>query len=424
MRSIRKKDIVLAVFVVLIILITESGNGFFSLRRTECIYVAGILVVFWGIAIYKRVTEIKYLLPITYLLLTLWNTKSFDNTFAYLLIYVSGTLLIFGRMINEKMVNALMNAFKWIGIANAVVIVLSPVVPRLVATAVGIIYYPPSPAGSITKALNSINRGIYYGFCGEKSIAAFIMAVALIVYICEYFYYGGLSRGKWGVTIILLIALMMTGKRMEFLVPIICFLAFFLLIRRRGKGIKFFGILLVGAVAMYLLPLFVPQAALVLNRFQNSGADTFVTGREILWEYAVEMFKNNKLLGTGYGSYNSIINTTGFVSPTGEAVWGYHAHSIYYQMLGECGIIGCICWGITYLWSMIKGLWNIYRPALKTIPLELLFSVGMLMMILIYGLSGNTLYETSQLYTSFIALAIYRRYEIEYCFSANGEMDI
>lgn len=411
MRTVRKKDIINAIFIFLIILITSSGNGFLGLRRTECIYIAGIMAAFFGIAIYKRITEAKYLLPLTYLLLTLWNTESFENTMAYLLIYCSGTVLIFSNILDDEILNSLMRVFKWIGTANAIAIVLSPVAPNIVATIVGTIYYPPSPMDAISRTLNSINKGIYYGFCGEKSLAAFSIAVALIIYICEYFYYGGLNKRKWIGSIVLLVALMMTGKRMEFLVPIICFLSLFLLIRKRGKGIKFIGVLLIGVIALYLLPLFVPQAALVISRFQDSGADSFNTGRDILWNYAVKMFESNRLLGTGYGSYNSIINTTGFISPTGESMWGYHAHSIYFQILGECGIIGCICWGLTYFGSLAKGMWNIFVSS-ETVQMELLFAVCMLMMVLVYGLSGNPLYYEDQLYFSFIALAAFRRCEL------------
>ena len=420
MRTVRKKDIIIMVFVILIIFVTLSGNGFFSLRRRECIYILGAMAAYYGISIYRRRTEVKYILPLVYLTVSLWTTTSFNNTLAYLLIYLSGILLIYSQMIDDKVVDAIIKAFEWVGIANAVAIVLSPLVPNVVATIVGIIYYPPSPMGSISRTLSNINRGIYYGFCGEKSLAAFVMAIALIVYISEFFHFRKLSRGKWISSIILLIAIMMTGKRMEFLVPIICFLCFFLLTKRKGKGLKFIAVLLIGAIAIYLLPIFVPQAELVLERFQDSGADSFATGREVLWEYAMDMFRENRLFGTGYGSYNEIVNMRGFNSPTGEDLWGYHAHSIYFQLLGECGIIGCICWGITYLWTLIKGLRNIYKSS-EVIPLNLLISVGMLMMILIYGLSGNTLYEISQLYLSFLTLAIYRKYEMDNRLIINGD---
>lgn len=411
MRYLRKKDIGLAVFIVLLMLVTASGNGFFGLRRTECIYIIGFMAVYNGIKIYRTRTELKYLLPLTYLLFTVWTNRNPSDTWPYVLIYASGTLVIFSKLVDDKALNALMKAYKLIGLLNAIAILLSPIMPSVVSTVAGFLNYPPSPAASIAKTLSSINRGIYYGFCGEKSLAAFIIVVALNIYICEFFYWGGLSREKKVKVAILMVALMMTGKRMEFLIPIICFLLFFLIIRRHGKGIKIVGILLIGAVAVYIIPLVVPQAALVLSRFKDSGADSFNTGRDVLWACALNMYKNSPLIGTGYGTFNSIFSGSSSLEFTGNAVWGYHAHSIYYQILGECGIIGCICWGLAFGWCFVKGMWSIFN-ATETISMELLYSVSMLLLILVYGLSGNPLYYKDQLFFSFFALAYFRRFEL------------
>ena len=151
MRYLRRKDIVLAVFIVLLMLVTASGNGFFGLRRTECIYIIGFMAIFNGIKIYRTRTELKYLLPLTYLLFTVWISRNPSDTWPYVLIYASGTLVIFSKLVDDKALNALMKAYKLIGLLNAIAILLSPIMPSVVSTVAGFLNYPLSPAGQLQK---------------------------------------------------------------------------------------------------------------------------------------------------------------------------------------------------------------------------------------------------------------------------------
>lgn len=411
MQQIEKRKLPMYFALMLMYLVCLGGNGIWGLRRIQCIYILGISLLFMMGPLYKRFFELKYLLPSIFLIATLGNSNSFDSTVQYLLIYLSGLVLVFSNLCTDEFVSAFCSIVKFAGIGNAVAIILSPVIPEIVSGIVGVVYYPLAPAGSIARTVNSIAKGVYYGFSGEKSIAAFIMALALNLYICEYYLNGKMPKKKNIACILLFVALMMTGKRMEFLVPIIFFLILFILIRKSGKFIKFIGILLVFAIGLFILPNVVPQTELVLNRFFDSGADTLITGREIIWGHAFDMFEVNPIIGSGYGSFNDYISSTNFVIPTGEDYWNYHAHSVYIQVLCECGIIGCIIWGFCYLGSYIKGLWSVYfKP--ERLEMSLLVALAIFSLIVWYGLSGNTIFEYSQLYCSFIGLAIFRKCEI------------
>lgn len=413
MLQIERRKVPMYFVILLLHLICFGGNGIWGLKRVECIYILGITLIFMYGSIYKRFSELKYLLPCLFLLFTLGTSSSPNYTTQYLLIYISGTALIFSRVCDDEFVSAFCSIVKIAGICNAIAIVLSPVVPELVSSVVSIVYYPLAPAGTLARTSADIARGVYYGFCGEKSIAAFIMALSLNIYICEYYLFEKLPKKKILACIILFVGLMMTGKRMEFLVPIIFFLLLFILVRRNSKILKFAGILLVATIALFILPIVFPQTELVLNRFLDSGADTIITGREIIWNYAFEMFENNPVIGAGYGSFNDYISSTNFVIPTGEKYWGYHVHSVYVQVLCECGIIGCIIWGFCYVGSYIRGLWSVYfRP--ERIGMNLYVSLAILSLIVWYGLSGNTIFEFSQLYCSFVGLAIFRKCELEW----------
>ena len=409
MLQIERRKVPMYLAVLLLNLVCLGGNGIWGLKRIECIYILGILLVIMSGPIYRKLSELKYVLPTLFLVFTIWTSASPKSTKQYMFIYLAGLALIYSGICEDEFNSIVCRIVKIVGTCNAVAIILSPIIPGIMSNVIGLVYYPISPIGAIERTYADITRGVYYGFCGEKSVTAFVMSSALIVYIVEYFANFEIKKSGIVSVIILFTANMMTGKRMEFLVPIIYFLLLFIVIRRHNKAIKFARILLIGALALYLLPIIVPGAALVLDRFLDSGADSFNTGRDVLWNYAIDMYNGHKLMGTGYGSYNSIVNALGFISPTGEDYWNYHAHSIYYQILGECGILGCLIWGYLYLGCLIKGLIALRRNYLSP---NLLLGTGLLFMTLMYGLSGNTLYYYEQLYMSFFALACYRSWEI------------
>ena len=66
------------------------------------------------------------------------------------------------------------------------------------------------------------------------------------------------------------------------------------------------------------------------------------TGRTIIWNFTLDAWQNNKLFGYGMGLWNEEM----FLHYKEQIKQGWvfsHAHSQYYQTLGETGIVGVIC---------------------------------------------------------------------------------
>lgn len=83
---------------------------------------------------------------------------------------------------------------------------------------------------------------------------------------------------------------------------------------------------------------YIPSIQEVFNRFvELSGSkDTFTSGRTVLWEKTFEIFKENKMMGTGFANFAVYFADHFFIS----GVMAFLTHNIYVGLLAETGVIG------------------------------------------------------------------------------------
>lgn len=111
--------------------------------------------------------------------------------------------------------------------------------------------------------------------------------------------------------------------------------------------------ILVVAVLMYD-----PKIALKLL-----GKDATLTGRIFIWEGIAHVMKERPLLGYGYGvvwsvegawtPLEKITNIAGFRA--------YHAHSCWYEVWLNLGLVGLVLWGALFLETCIKAVMRVYQ---------------------------------------------------------------
>lgn len=239
--------------------------------------------------------------------------------------------------------------------------------------------------------------GAIAGLAFEKAYAAFICNLGLGVIFAEFV---AQRSYKYVIqSILVMIALMMTGKRTLFIIPIVALLIYVMLFSKNNKFIKLAGVGLGISAFIIIAYTIIPEASLIIDRIINGGGDV-LSGRENFWNYAMDMFHQNPFFGRGFMSFNDFVFNQGF-RYYGER-WNYQAHNVYIQLLGETGIIGCGVIIILIIILIIKAI----SLAKSTSNFWDVLLVYWIMLFGIYSLTGNTLYYPCQLIILIVSILL------------------
>ena len=131
-------------------------------------------------------------------------------------------------------------------------------------------------------------------------------------------------------------ALLLTGTRGAWIAAVIL-IPLVILIHAEKKLKKLGEILIslsiVGGI-FFVTPALSSRVATVTDLHMQSNSE-----RLLMWQSAWQMFKDNPVFGIGYGSYK-VAYQTKYISPLAKDKTLEHAHNNFFQMLGECGIVG------------------------------------------------------------------------------------
>ena len=234
------------------------------------------------------------------------------------------------------------------------------------------------------------------------------MNVGLAVISSKYFSGTKCRAADIAELILVVVALILTGKRMLFVIPVMIFIIMMLMSSIKSKFLKFFVIALLAVCCIIVASAFIPQMQILYDRFIGNASSKYydpLSGRGDLWQYSFMMFAENPILGIGYGSYNKFAYDNGYLY-NGQ-IWQYYGHNCYYELLGEVGIIGTVLiFGllIAVLVTTVRLLRN------NSITLNqrrlLMFSFYIQLMLLIYCVSSNVLFQTEQIFMWFSAMSI------------------
>lgn len=81
-----------------------------------------------------------------------------------------------------------------------------------------------------------------------------------------------------------------------------------------------------------------------------------VTERVLMWKSSAEMARDNPLLGVGAGNWGDMYQKK-YISPDAKEPYIRHAHSNYFQFLGEYGILGFAAY-VLLLGSVLAFAWR------------------------------------------------------------------
>lgn len=254
---------------------------------------------------------------------------------------------------------------------------------------------------------NELKRFSYSGIAGEVSFNAFAMCIGI-----GFVFSRMISNHKIRILDMILfflfyVSIMVTQKRALLIAPICVCLIIFLIVKDKLKYRKFFLLSLMIILGVLIIINFMPKATIVFDRFDMTSSNSInLSGRDKLWRYALEMFKQNPLLGMGLGSYNEYCNFNKYF------VGQRNAHNIYYQLLAEIGILGLTLF-IYAVCKTIKVTINLIRKNdiinNKSDLFILVYSLFVQLIFILYGLSGNTFFNYFQLlaYFFFVSISVY-----------------
>ena len=301
----------------------------------------------------------------------IWFSSS-DGSIDYSIYFISGISIVLFRF-SEIFYRYLLKIFRalfWIFIFSMFLEAASPdIFHRLFRFA--------SFGDETMRALTS--GGAIAGLAFEKAYAAFICNLGLGMIFAEYICH---KSHKYIIqSLIVMVALMMTGKRTLFIIPIAVLLIYVILFSKNNKFIKLAGVglgITIFIIGAYVL---VPGASLIINRIVNSEGDV-LSGREVFLSF------NDYAFYRGFRYY-------------GER-WNYQAHNVYIQLLAETGIVGFLLMTLLIILMLFKTI-----SAVKEKPV--FWNILLIYWIILFGVysfTGNTLYYPCQLIVLIIIILL------------------
>lgn len=253
---------------------------------------------------------------------------------------------------------------------------------------------------SVVWTLNDLyNNGYMSGLTIHYSTNAIYLSIGVIILGCFFLLKEGFSTNRKNIFLLIFIvtALLMTAKRAHI---IFSFAGLFVgyVVTQRGsihkRIIKIIGVVLVLLIIFEVLYTTMPFAFSFLNRFtETAGAGDVSLGRFARWEEAIEIFKNNKLIGIGWDRFKY-----NYSSAHGMYI---NVHNVYLQLLCETGIVGSFIYFAMFLLFLIHSL-RAYRCAQINNDYNAqyicLTAICFTVFFLLYCMTGNPLYDVEFLF--------------------------
>ncbi len=102
------------------------------------------------------------------------------------------------------------------------------------------------------------------------------------------------------------------------------------------------------------------------------------------------MFRSRPVFGCGYGTFKTL---------TG---WPWNGHNGYLQLLGETGIIGVTLFLTVMITALVRAFSHL---RMVKAPINYI-TLNVLLLSMLYGITGNVFHTTSQIIPIFFALSV------------------
>ena len=253
--------------------------------------------------------------------------------------------------------------------------------------------------------------GCNAGITNHYSTNGMFLAIATMIGASGLAVYWKTSK-KWKFllyTVLCAGALLLTGKRGPLLfagAALYVMYYFYLSNKSRNRFVNMLGIAIFCFLILFISVNVFDELKIGILRLFNEPEDSDITsGRLAFWEVALNQFRNSPVLGIGWANFRSTMQQfTGY----DRAV---HAHNIYIQLLCETGVVGFGCFLIFFALSLKRTIGNFVtirtKKQLMDNQIQFQFSVAVVLQLffLLYGVTGNPLYDAMVFVPYFAATA-------------------
>ena len=329
-------------------------------------------------------------------------SKGLGYVFSFALAFLFG-IYVSQKNVNEKKI------IRFLAVACTVLasfILIQPIVPELVSSVNRLFSYSSSEYALMSAWTRN---GWYTGLFPDRAPAAFfcsiLISVGLYYLYCNYKTTGSTFQRLFGIIFVLIGAygILLTVKRGLLVGAGVAAFVTFVVYKKANKA-PIWRICLAAIILFFLLWIVLSNISVAQNmmaRFLDN--DNPLTYRDVIYTNIFSKFWSSPLFGTGTASAFSLL--------------GIGGHNIYLTVLMENGIIGFAL----FICFLGYSFFNTVRLALRFGSYEynqgipfLLFSLYIQVFFLVYGMSGNPLYDNYILY--FYLFSIFTVKNSEYHF--------
>ena len=239
------------------------------------------------------------------------------------------------------------------------------------------------------------------GLCEHYSSNGMYLAWGLIA---SFYFWQTLGRHggkKWQVTMLLaLIALLLTTKRAHLIFGMGCCLVIYLLLNAEkgsfGTTIKLISFLIVALMIFYIVSLYVPELAGVVDRLNDAELDD---SRSSYYGICLSLFETSPIAGHGWESFTTALYQSGISDLARLYRNGnlhQNAHNVYLQLLAEEGLVGFSLFMGLAVSSVLLSIKKALSNAGSLFGGLCTLAVGVQMFFLLYCITGNPLYDVAE----------------------------
>ena len=418
--SVSLMEVCLIVWVVLAFLSNIILNSFSARLLMILAFLTAVLYALFKRIIFKQFKIFDLHFFICWIIILIGYTiLPQPATLMDIIILISGYVIVRCYTIDPVKYLKPIKLMIFFGIFFSVGEILNFFLPSIYNLCLG--FFPSEFASAIRATASSAEQRVQ-GFTTNPGHSAGFIVIAIFACIAQLEDFDHRKKIKFVITGFMFAALLLTGKRAHFLFAIIVIILCYLLpVRGKEKMKRYWKIFLV-IIGVCVVTVILWDYLITIPFFArlNETLNGFLVGEDVtsarselsLW--ALQIFKENPITGIGWNVYKTTVIGNATMTTALDT------HNIYLQLLCETGIIGFLIFVSFFiaLWIQTKNAYidcvHSYKKENMIWSVTLKFSFMFQTFFLLYGLTGNPLYDQSWQMIYMFSTAIYMGYHYRY----------